>query len=391
MKDRAMQALYLMALEPIAETTGDTHSYGFRKKRSTWDAIEQCFKVLSKEGFATWILEGDIKGCFDHISHEWLESHIPTDKVMLHKWLKSGYILQKQLFATEEGTPQGGIISPTLANMTLDGLQKELSERFKKHEHKGKVYNPKVHMVRYADDFIITASTKELLEEEVMPLLTQFLELRGLTLSAEKTKITHIQDGFGFLGFNIRKYRKKLLIKPDKERCKKFLENVHNLISENRASTQEMLIYLLNPKIRGWGNYYRYSVASETFRNVDHQIHIKLWRWAKRRHPKKGNPWIVNKYYHSIGTNNWCFSTKKKDEKNKSRYAYINLRRLTEIKILKHIKVKHDANPFDPAWDEYFEKRETQKMLLSLKGQNRLLKIGHTQEKKVSKMRRAYQ
>ena len=164
MKDRAMQALYLMALEPVSETTADTRSYGFRKERCCMDAVQQCHNILRKGYSPEWILEGDIKGCFDHISHEWLLANIPMDKAILRKWLKCGYVFNKQMFPTEEGTPQGGIISPTLANMTLDGLQKALADRYKRHHVNGKLYSPMVNLVRYADDFIITCENKETLE-----------------------------------------------------------------------------------------------------------------------------------------------------------------------------------------------------------------------------------
>ena len=152
-------------------------------------------------------MEGDIKGCFDHISHKWLIDNIPMDKTMLKKWLKCGFVFNKQLFPTEEGTPQGGIISPTLANMTLDGLQGLLAKRFKAINTRKMYYNPKVYLVRYADDFIITCENRETLENEIKPMVKEFLAVRGLTLSEEKTKITHIDDGFDFLGFNIRKYK----------------------------------------------------------------------------------------------------------------------------------------------------------------------------------------
>src|SRR5438045_846870 len=167
MKCRAMQALYLLALDPVAETTADPNSYGFRPGRSTADAIEQCFNVLGKRASPQWILEGDIKGCFDAISHEWLLTHIPMEKAILRKWLKAGYMEQHILYPTEAGTPQGGIISPVLANMTLDGLEARLREKFPEranHSHKGKVS-----LIRYADDFIITGETKELLECDVKP------------------------------------------------------------------------------------------------------------------------------------------------------------------------------------------------------------------------------
>ena len=240
MKDRAMQALYLMALEPIAEMTADRHSYGFRKERCCQDAM---------------ILEGDIKGCFDHISHSWLLENIPIDREILRKWLKCGVVLKGEFFRTEEGTTQGGIISPTLANMTLDGIQPILEATYKRHSIGGKLYSPMVHIVRYADDFIITSESRETLEREIKPMLVSFLAERGLELSEEKTVITHINDGFDFLGFNIRKFKNVLLTQPSKKSVKKFLDAVRYTIESNKACTQETLIRLLNPKITGWANY----------------------------------------------------------------------------------------------------------------------------------------
>jgi len=207
MRDRAMQALHLLALAPIAETTADPNSYGFRPQRSTADAVQQCFNALGKGGSSRWVLEGDIKGCFDHISHAWMLRHVPTDKAVLQKWLKAGYIENRNLFPTEEGTPQGGIISPTLANLTLDGLEKLLAGHFPEQKRPaGKLWYPKVHLVRYADDFIITGCSQELLEKEVRPLVEEFLRARGLTLSPDKTRLTQIDEGFDFLGQNLRKY-----------------------------------------------------------------------------------------------------------------------------------------------------------------------------------------
>jgi RNA-directed DNA polymerase len=198
MKDRAMQALYLLALDPVAEVTSDPNSYGFRQERSPADAIEQCFSALSRENSAQWILEADIKSCFDQISHEWLLAHIPMEKALLQKWLKAGFIEKHVLHATEEGTPQGGICSPVLANMTLNGLEKKLREEFPKHPRGGS--NEKINFVRFADDFIVTGKSKEVLENEVKPLVEQFMKERGLTLSQEKTLVTHIENGLDFLG-----------------------------------------------------------------------------------------------------------------------------------------------------------------------------------------------
>jgi len=208
----------------------DSHSYGFRKERSTAHAMALCFGLLSKKVSPQWVLKANINGCFDHISHNWLLNHAPTDKVMLQKWLKSGFIFEKKLFPTEEGSPQGGIISPTLSNLTLDGLQVLLAEKFRKRQVNLEIINPKIHLVRYADDFIVTGTSKEQLENEVLPLIKEFLSERGLELSMEKTKITHITEGFDFLGFNIRKYENgKLLIKPSKDSPKRFSDKVADI------------------------------------------------------------------------------------------------------------------------------------------------------------------
>jgi RNA-directed DNA polymerase len=211
MQDRAMQALYLQALEPIAETTGDPNSYGFRKERSTADAIEQCYTVLNKRKSPQWVLEGDIQSCFDAISHDWLLAHIPMDNVVLRKWLKAGFMEQGTLHPTEAGTPQGGVASPVLANLALDGLERELQKHFPKPKTG---HNAQVNFVRYCDDFLITGRSKAVLEQEVKPLVEHFLAERGLSLSPAKTVITHIDEGFDFLGQHVSKYHDKLLIKP---------------------------------------------------------------------------------------------------------------------------------------------------------------------------------
>ena len=371
MKDRAMQALYLLALEPLAETTADVVSYGFRKKRCTQDTIEQCFTDLAKEKSPQWVLEGDIKGCFDHISHQWLIQNIPMDKRMLVKWLKCGFVFKQQLFPTNEGTPQGGIISPVLANMTLDGMQTLLS-CYQPTTKDNRRYSPKVNLVRYADDFIITGRSRELLEIEVLPRLKKFLEERGLALSEEKTLITHIDQGFDFLGFNIRKYKGKLLTMPQKKKVNSFTQKVYKVIESNKAVSQEMLINLLNPIISGWGNYYRHGVSSVVFNKADHRIFNKLLQWCYRRHKHKGKRWIINKYFHKSGNREWCFMLRQED--NVTRYSP-KLKRLTDIKIVRHPKITNAANPFDPWWQPYFAKRQTQQMRASLSGRNSLLHI----------------
>ena len=354
MQDRAMQALYLMALEPVTETMADTNSYGFRRKRATADAIDALHRLLCRKSAPQWILEGDIKGCFDHISHKWLTEHVQTDRQVLTKWLTSGVIFNRILTPTTEGTPQGGIISPTLANATLDGMEKLVKEKFHKHLENGKIYVPKVNLIRYADDFVVTAQNRETLEE-IKNLLTDFLAQRGLSMSEEKTMITHISEGFDFLGFNIRKYKNgKLLIKPSQKSQKKITEKLHELIFSNKSASQCLLIELLNPIITGWGNYYRHVVSKEVFAKIDHILVMQLKRWAFRRHSNKSRKWVIEKYFKAENNRKWVFKDSIECEGKQKEFK---LKKLADIPIVRHVKIKKDANPFDTHWDTYFENR----------------------------------
>jgi RNA-directed DNA polymerase len=357
MKDRAMQALYLLALEPIAETTADRNSYGFRPERSTADAIEQCHKALAKGSSAQWVLEGDIKGCFDHISHDWMLQNVPTDATVLQKWLGAGYIENRTLFPTKAGTPQGGIISPTLANLVLDGLEKLLDQTFQRKTVAGTTINPKINFIRYADDFIITGAAKDVLENEVRPLVEQFLGERGLQLSPEKTCITHIEEGFDFLGQHLRKFGGTLLIKPSKRNTLAFLEKVRGIIDANKSACQKNLIGSLNPVIRGWVNYHRHIVAAEAFQRVDHEIWCRLWLWARRRHPNKSRRWVMDRYFHTIGTRKWTFAADSGKRTPEGQPIWLRLAYATNTKIRRHVKIRAEANPFDSDWQDYFEER----------------------------------
>ena len=354
MKDRAMQALYLMALEPVTEVEADANSYGFRRHRGTADAIDALHRWLSKDCSPQWILEGDIKGCFDHISHEWLLDNVRIDRQILEEWLKSGVVFNRLLQPTTEGTPQGGIISPTLANATLDGMERMLKEKYKVKSVEGKLYHPKVNLVRYADDFIVTADKKETLEE-IKDMLTDFLGKRGLMLSEEKTLITHIDDGFDFLGFNVRKYKGTLLIKSSKKSQKRFTEKLHEVIfKRSKAVSQQDLIEQLNPVLRGFGNYYSHVVSKQIFSRLDHILTNQLKRWAYRRHSNKSRKWIRDKYFIKNGKRSWIFGYKYEDNGKKTIFS---LMKLSDIPIKRHIKVKCESNPFEPTWDAYFERR----------------------------------
>jgi RNA-directed DNA polymerase len=356
MKDRAMQALHLLALEPIAETTADQRSYGFRSSRSTADAIGQCFIKLSRKDSPTWVLEGDIRGCFDNINHEWMRQHIPTDEHTLHKWLKAGFVENRTLFPTEAGTPQGGIISPTLANLTLDGLEKLLKQNFPRKYADGKTICPKIYLIRYADDFIITGTTRGVLENEVRPLVEQFLRDRGLQLSPEKTCVTPIEQGFDFLGQNLRKHGGKLLIQPSRKNTHSFLEKTRQIIRRNRGSSQTDLIRQLNPVIRGWANYHRHIVAKDAFKKVEWVLWHSLWRWARRRHTGKGSQWLIQRYWHPLGGKNvFAAETGKRTPGGKP--LWLKLVNPTETSIRRHVIIRGEANPFDPRWCAYFEDR----------------------------------
>ncbi|WP_080943730.1 group II intron reverse transcriptase/maturase [Methanosarcina barkeri] len=368
MYDRAMQSLYALALNPISEATADKHSFGFRKFRSTHDACEQIFGCTCQKFSASWILEGDIKGCFDNISHQWLLDNIPMDKSVLKQFLKAGFVFKQNLFPTKKGTPQGGIISPILANMTLDGIEGILANKY----HRGKSGRitkfqrdkHNVNFVRYADDFIVTAKTEEI-AEEAKELIKIFLKDKGLELSEEKTLITHINDGFDFLGWNFRKYKGKLLIKPSKKSIQKVTEKISDVIKNGKPWTQEKLIQTLNPIITGWSNYHQGVVSKEIFSEMDKRIWSMTWKWAKRRHPGRSHHWISRKYWHTKGARHWVFST----ETNQ-------LKLLSNKKIVRHIKLTLGINPYLDKG--YYAERKYNQGLRKLSGKFR--KVWDNQE-----------
>ena len=347
MRDRAMQALYALALAPVAETLGDPNSYGFREGRRCADALQQCQSALSTRTAAQWVLEGDIRACFDEISHEWLLQNIPMDKAVLRKWLNAGYWEEGQLYPTSKGTPQGGIISPILANLTLDGLERVV----KPSRRRG---GDKINFIRYADDFVVTGAKREILEQKVKPAVTAFLKKRGLELSEQKTVITHIKDGFNFLGHTVRKYKNKLLTIPAKSKVKDLQRRIKEVIQSGLGLTQEQLIRKLNPLLRGWANYFRNAAANRTFNRVDTYLFQLLWKWARRRHPTKSATWKRRKYFSACGPL-WNFSVKIRLAEGKSHV--LKLYRMARTRIERHIKVRKEANPYDPAYTDYFEKR----------------------------------
>ena len=262
---------------------------------------------------------------------------------LIREWLKAGFIDRGQYNPTETGTPQGGVISPLLANIGLHGLEEHI-----------KSINPKLGFIRYADDFIVTSKDKESLENALIQI-KQWLSERGLEISAEKTKIVQINEGFDFLGFNIRQYNGKCIIKPQKYKVLAFCQKIGRVLSEMKAGTQEKIINKLNPLLRGFANYYRGVVSKEIFSYINHRVWQYLWRWATRRHPNKSKKWVKNRYFKRYRGVEWTFMCQGTDRRGKEK-SYI-LYDISKTLIVRHIKVKGKASPDDSFLREYWHNR----------------------------------
>lgn len=356
MKDRAIQCLWHMALVPVAEERADPNAYGFRPKRSAQDAMEACFNLLCRQRSSQWVLEFDIHKCFDSIDHTWLLNNIPMDKQILRKFLKAGIMEKGQFSDSTQGTPQGGIISPTLALMALSGIEKAV--KVSDYQNKGK----NIKAVLYADDGIITAASAHLLEDVARPRLEDFLKERGLELSLVKTKVTSIFKGFDFLGFHFKKYPKKgtksdycLMTMPAKDSMKSIKRSLKDVMKKGIAMPTDILIHQLNPKIMGWCQYYKNVVSSRAFSNLDSYIVNSLLRWSYKRHARKGKRWIKNHYFTGKGGSNWRFFTNIKNKEGKIEHLF--LRQAMDVKIKRHIRIKMLSHPFNPEFKSYFEIR----------------------------------
>jgi RNA-directed DNA polymerase len=283
--------------------------------------------------------------------------------------LKAGFIEKSVFTATEEGVVQGGPISPALANFALDGLEKKLREKYPKASDRSR--QAKANLIRWADDFIITGSSKELLEREVNPRVEAYLQERGLELSPEKTRITHSETGFDCLGQHIRRYHDgKVIIKPSAKNTKTFLSKIRQVIKSHPQAKAGNLIRLLNPLIRGWANYHRHVSSKQTFGKVDHALFQALWRWARRRHPKKPQRWVKAKYFHQIDQRHWVFCGEGVGRNGKP--MPVRLANAADVTIQRHVKVKGEVNPTDPQWEPYSEQRLGLKMANELKGRRQL-------------------
>jgi len=346
-EDAVIQGVVKTAIEPIWEATFEGTSYGFRPGYSTHDAIDMIYRNVSQK--PKWVLDADIKGCFDNIDHSFLLKQFDEDSVqrkLIKQWLQAGIMEDMTFHSSVRGTPQGGVISPLLANMTLDGMENYLKRQI------GSQYNKttanRLRVVRYADDFVVIHEQKRVIED-CRKELEPWLKIRGLSLSEEKTRIVHTFSGFDFLGFNIRQYTKlktsnwkhfksqqgyKTLIKPSRSAIKRHKQEMGALIDQMKAVTADELIRTLNPKIQGWANYYRRVVASEIFKQLDHWLWQKLRRWAVRRHPKKGRIWVMDKYFKTLKGRRWRFVG---SENLLKKYALVKIERHIVIKLGKSV------------------------------------------------------
>ena len=358
-KDRVMQMLVKLALEPEWEARFESHSQGFRPGRRCMDAIWQIWHTIRVFGTlkkSEWILDADISGCFDNINHDALLKRVPVFRETIWRWLKSGIIEFGKYFQTKAGTPQGGIISPLLANIVLDGMERLFGAENSKGNYippssrKGKNY--KVNLIRYADDFVVTAPSRERITGYVLPKLRAFLKERGMELNEAKTKIIHRDKGFDFLGFTIRQFhsraRSVCLAKPSKKAIERHLWDIKMVISNNKQIKADELVSKLNPIIRGWANYYVYSSAKEIFNYIDYRVWKMLWQWCLRRHPRKGKQWIRKRYFMNIDGKKWIFGERKDSVLLFSRSFQAGKR---------YIPVKGFNSPYDASLHEYWSRR----------------------------------
>jgi RNA-directed DNA polymerase len=358
--DRCLQALVKNALEPSWEARFEGISYGFRPGRSAHDAIGKIYLLARPNKTKKWILDADIKGAFDNISHDHLLQTIGPvpGRELIKQWLKAGYVEQKMFHETEHGTPQGGVISPLLANIALHGMEEAIGVKY---DLRGQLRGKRA-VVRYADDFVCFCETKED-AERVQDILAQWLKPRGLTLSPEKTRIVHLTEGFDFLGFHVRHYPApqttrtgwKLLIKPSKQSVQEIREKLKGLWKKVQGTNVQTVLAKLNPVIRGWATYFRAVVAKEIFGKLDAWMFLKTIRYTKRMHPNKSAGWQRCKYWGRFNLDRQDFSTFG----DKQTGAY--LLKFNWFPIERHTLVKGRASPDDPRLKDYWTKRQAAK------------------------------
>lgn len=373
LKDRVIQQMVKNTLEPECESYFEGSSYGFRPARSVNDAINRIYVTLGKENSRVWVVEADLVGCFDNISHASMLNGVKhhPQKHLIQEWLTAGIVYESVFFDTDQGSPQGSVISPLLCNIALHGLESDLGIKI---DPKGHVKSGGRSLVRFADDFVVLCYTLED-AKRVLASLPGILAKRGLQLNDSKTRITHACEGFDFLGFNIKispmdgrseadvinkvgddfvyNYRETLLvIKPSNKSIQKFKNTLKDCFVKKAGSNAVALISNANPIIRGWAQSKYAWHCTRTFHDLDHYIYGLCWRWMHRAHPKMSSSWLKSKYFRhktEFGFNNkWVFSAKFIPKRNKGVVRDLDLLQLKWFKPSRHVMIRNLANPDDP-------------------------------------------
>jgi RNA-directed DNA polymerase len=330
------------------------------------DAIEAIHTTMNHHGCSEWVLDADISGCFDTIDHEPLLAKLPVFTTTLRQWLKAGVVEVGFFSPTDTGTPQGGVISPLLANVALDGMERlfeaEGPDGRPQKPTSRKGLNKGIAVIRYADDFVTTAPTREVLETYARPRLEKFLHARGLALNEAKTRIVHVKDGFNFLGFHIRKFGKegKLLTVPQKEKVLKHIRATRSYLDAHKQTPTGQVIRALNPVIRGWANYYRHSAAKKVFSKVQNAQWQMLWNWAKRRHPNKSSTWVKARYFRNDGHSTF--------QEGKAELVKPDATPITRF-----TKVTGKNSPYDPSLRQYWVERKKRQVGRETSAKRRLM------------------
>jgi RNA-directed DNA polymerase len=354
--DRVHQARVANALEPEWEARFEPKSYGFRPGRGCHDAIQAIYQVgKGKSPRRLWVLDADLAGAFDRIGHDHILTMIGSfpARGMIRQWLKAGVVDQGRLSRTEEGTPQGGVASPLLLNIALHGMEEAAGARYGADGYASK---GSPILIRYADDFVVHCHTRQE-AIEVKARLAEWLEPRGLAFNEDKTTVVSLQEGFDFLGFNVRRYQCKLLIKPSKAALGRIRKRLREELRSLLGSNAQAVIRKLNPIIRGWANYYRTQVSAVAFGKLDYYLWRLTWKWAIRSHQNKPTSWVFAQYFGKFNKarqDRWVFG-----HRNSGAFMH----RFAWTRIVRHEIVKHRASPDDPELADYWTRRRAKTLL----------------------------
>ena len=342
-KDRCMISLYAHILDPISESTADKKSFAFRKGRSALDAHSFVCDSIKYPNSPEWILISDVKSCYESVSHKWIMDNIPINKKVLYSFLKAGFIFEKELFPTEHGVSLGMSISPIIANMSLDGLQKIIFEL----QHSKSIDYSNGNFIRYADDIIVTSKTREF-AIKIKSEIEKFLSIRGMKLSEKKTKIVHISQGFDFLSRHYYKQNGIFYVIPSSKAIKSFEDNLQNfIINKGKQISQRSLIKGINAKLQGWAGYHRVEDSLNTFKHIDCIVSSLLLKLMKQIFPSKSEKQIINTYWYEEYGGKKVYSLPQRRD--------IRVIRLSDVILVDHQHVILNKNPYIDR--KYFELR----------------------------------